>query len=156
MNHMERNNNASGIIRKEKSCGIVVFAKDGKCWKVLLIRHKAGSHWAFPKGHVEKNENEFQTAIREVREETGVKAQINTHFRTVISYSSSRKVLKDVVYFAAVLPSIQKTRAQESEIQEVKWCDISKAGSIITFPNDKQVLRDAIGYLIDHFYGFGL
>lgn len=155
MNFTENNTNSANI-RKEKSCGIVVFAKDGNCWKVLLIRHKAGSHWAFPKGHVEKDESEHQTAVREVREETGVRAQINTHFRTVISYSSSRKVLKDVVYFAAVLPSVQKTHAQESEIREVMWCDISKAGSIITFPNDKQVLSDAISYLIDNFYGFGL
>ena len=37
----------------------------------LLARHNGG-HWSFPKGHVEKNETEKETALREIREETGL------------------------------------------------------------------------------------
>lgn len=54
-------------MKYEKSCGAIVI-EDGK---VLLVKHNAG-HWDFPKGHVEEGETEFETAIREVKEETNI------------------------------------------------------------------------------------
>ena len=51
----------------EICCGSVVFNDN----KVLIIKHKYG-HISFPKGHVEDNESEIDTAIREVKEETGI------------------------------------------------------------------------------------
>ncbi|HBB03954.1 TPA: hypothetical protein DCZ39_03570 [Patescibacteria group bacterium] len=36
----------------------------------LIIQQKQGSHWFFPKGHIEDNESEEQTALREIYEET--------------------------------------------------------------------------------------
>ena len=50
---------------REKSF-VCIITKDNK---VLLIKQTKG-HWGFPKGHVEKNETEIETAIREVKEET--------------------------------------------------------------------------------------
>ena len=58
-------------MKKEKSCGAVVYRETGEQIEILLIRHKNGGHWAFPKGHVEKKETEEDTALREIREETG-------------------------------------------------------------------------------------
>ena len=52
---------------REKSCGCIIINKN----KVLLIKQTKG-HWGFPKGHVEKDETEIETAIREVKEETGL------------------------------------------------------------------------------------
>ena len=58
-------------MKKEKSCGAIVYReKDGV--EILLIKHKNGGHWAFPKGHVENKETEEETALREIREETGL------------------------------------------------------------------------------------
>ena len=56
---------------KEKSCGTICFDGD----KVLMVKHNAG-HCAFPKGHVEEGETEFETAIRETKEETGIDVEI--------------------------------------------------------------------------------
>ena len=53
-------------MQKEKSCGAIIYNKNKE---VLIVKHNAG-HWDFPKGHVEENETEIQTAIREVKEET--------------------------------------------------------------------------------------
>ena len=58
-------------MKKEKSCGIIVFDND----KVLVVKHLDG-HYGFPKGHVENNETEEETAIREVKEETNCDAKI--------------------------------------------------------------------------------
>ena len=46
--------------------------KNGEQYDLVLLRHRFGGHWSFPKGHVEAGETERQTALREVKEETGL------------------------------------------------------------------------------------
>jgi len=64
-------------MKKEKSCGAVVYREQDKKRFYLILRHKRkgtkGGHWDLPKGHVEENESEHQTALREVKEETNLK-----------------------------------------------------------------------------------
>ena len=60
------------MIKREKSCGVLVLRQQEEELYVVLLRHRFGGHWSFPKGHVEAGESERQTALREVREETGV------------------------------------------------------------------------------------
>ena len=73
----------------EKSCGIVLFNSD----EFLLIQHPTKSngdegHWDFPKGHVEGNETELETAKRELIEETGiVNFRLFDGFRHRIEYN---------------------------------------------------------------------
>ena len=57
---------------KEKSCGCIIIENK----KVLLVQQKKG-RWGFPKGHVENNETEKETALREVKEETNNKIKKN-------------------------------------------------------------------------------
>ena len=57
---------------REKSCGALVYRKKQDKVELLLIKHRNGGHWSFPKGHVESGENEYQTALREIKEETGL------------------------------------------------------------------------------------
>jgi 8-oxo-dGTP diphosphatase len=59
-------------IRREFSAGGVVI-KDKR--EVLLIKNPSNI-WTFPKGHIEKGETREQAAVREVKEETNVDAQI--------------------------------------------------------------------------------
>ena len=54
-------------MKNEKSCGCIIIDNG----KVLLVKQTAG-HWGFPKGHVETNETEIETAIRETKEETNL------------------------------------------------------------------------------------
>ena len=55
----------------EKSCGAIVLDEN----KVLVVTHQAG-HTDFPKGHMEGNEIEEETAIREVKEETNIDIEL--------------------------------------------------------------------------------
>lgn len=52
------------------SSGVVVVRKEGEHYKYLLLR--AYKNWDFPKGEVEESEDPLETAIREVKEETGI------------------------------------------------------------------------------------
>ena len=56
----------------EKSCGAIVYRKYHGNLEILLIKHVNSGHWSFPKGHVEAGETEVETALREIKEETGI------------------------------------------------------------------------------------
>lgn len=132
-------------MKKEKSCGAVVYRGKKGNREILLIRHKNGGHWAFPKGHVEKDETEEETALREIREETGLKVKLKTDFRQCVTYSPKSKVMKDVVYFAAKAKS-DDAKAQPEEIMEIRWESPKTALETVTYENDKAVLRAFLEY----------
>lgn len=134
-------------MKQEKSCGAVVYReKDSGKVKVLLIRHKNGGHWAFPKGHVEKGETEEETALREIREETGLKVKLDTGFRHTVTYSPKPEVMKDVVYFAARSEE-KRVKAQEEEVTDIHWFKPQEALDIVTYDNDRRILEAFFEYL---------
>lgn len=133
-------------MRFEKSCGAILLRKDTDCDRVMIIRHKNGGHWSFPKGHVEKGETETETAIREIKEETGYDAIIDTGFRETVTFSPYEGTMKDVVYFAGEIASGSET-AQEAEVLDIKFCCFEEAMEYITYDNDKELLRKFIAYV---------
>ena len=88
-------------MKKEKSCGAVVYRQGETGVEVLIIKHKNGGHWAFPKGHVEKKETEPETALREIKEETGLKVELDTGFREMVTYSPKPNVMKDCLLYTS-------------------------------------------------------
>ena len=129
-------------MRREKSCGALVFRKTGDHYDLVLLRHRFGGHWSFPKGHVEAGENEFQTALREVWEETGLKIHLLDGFRETVEYSPKPGVRKQVVYFLGEAENDQLI-PQEEEISELRWAPLDRAGEMVTFANDKRLIRMA-------------
>ena len=127
-------------MKKEKSCGILVFDDD----KVLLVFHNLG-HYGFPKGHVEKGETEEETAVREVKEETNCDAKIIPGFREVITYSPKPNVMKDVVFFIGE-PLTKDLKPQEEETSDVFFIKASDALKMITHKDERDLLEKAIEY----------
>ena len=129
-------------MRQEKSCGALCFLEDGTGRRVLLVKHRVGGHWAFPKGHVESGESEEQTARREVREETGVEIEILPGYRETNHYSPCRGVMKEVVYFRARALG-GETRPQPEEIRIAKFVSIPEAMALLTYDADRRLLEKA-------------
>ena len=102
-------------MKQEKSCGCIVLDKR----TVLLIKHNSG-HWDFPKGHVEGEESEVETAIREVKEETGLDVHVQKKHRYATRYMPKSDVEKEVVFFLA-----KKKKGielpQMEEVEKVEW-----------------------------------
>ena len=73
--------------QKSVSAGIIIFRKTPEGIKFLLLYHGKG-YWNFPKGRLEAGERSWQTAFREVREETGLK---NTDLKLVQDFKSFEK-----------------------------------------------------------------
>ena len=139
----------------EKSCGAVVIHNErdeaGSLQRyVLMIKHTAGGHYSFPKGHVEVGETETMTAEREVLEETSVKIHINEKFRQPVYYRPRPGVKKEVVYFLAFTRQTEIC-PRPGEVAEVDWIPIDKAKDLLTHGNDKHVLELAMKYVEDKY-----
>ena len=107
------------MMKREKSCGVLVLRQQVDELYVVLLRHRFGGHWSFPKGHVEAGESERQTALREVREETGLTGiKLMDGFRESVEYSPKPGVKKQVVYFLGTTEQ-EKLIRQEEEISEI-------------------------------------
>ena len=130
---------------REKSVGAVVYvpAEGGRKY---LVEHMAGGHFSLCKGHVEAGETEVETARREIREETGLTVDIDTGFRAEIEYSPYEGCRKTVIFFAAQAGGTETT-AQPEEVREILWLGLEEALSILTYEDDKNVLRKAEKYL---------
>ena len=133
-------------LRKEKSCGALVYRiKNGEL-ELLLLKHRFGGHWSFPKGHVEEGETEVETALREVHEETGLTIQLEDGFRQSVEYYPRPNIRKQVVYFHGYADD-DRTRRQEEEISEIRWVPLKSAHREVTFRNDKNLINHAKKFL---------
>lgn len=133
---------------QEKSCGMIVFKKEKEKLEVLLVHHNIG-HWGLPKGHVEENETEIETAIREIEEETGIKAKVIGDFREVITYKPKENSIKDVVYFIGKSEN-NKVIPQLEEVSEADFIEINKALELIDHDNEKNLIESAVKYYQDN------
>ncbi len=134
-------------MEQEKSCGAVIYRKKLDKIEYLLICSKKGHHWSYPKGHVENNETETETALREIYEETNLKPNLDLNFRMIVTYSPKIGIIKDVVYFIGEV-SNQKVKVQEEEVLNYKWLPYHEAFKMVTHDNEKNILVEANKYLL--------
>ncbi len=133
----------------ERSCGAVVFNKKDGLIRFLLIKNKRSSRWGFPKGHMEKGEDEETTAKREVREETGLKIRIIPGFEKHSSYRIGGRIEKSVVLFLAS-SNDDRTVIQPEEIEDCIWLDYEQAYVNLNYENDRMILKNANRFIIEH------
>lgn len=121
----------------ERCCGCIIINNNDK---VLLVLQRKSKCWSFPKGHVENNETEIETALREVKEETGIDVNIEASKRYELTYKINNSTNKNVVYFIA-RPLNANVKIQEKEILDYKWCDINKVVETLTYENTKDLFK---------------
>jgi 8-oxo-dGTP pyrophosphatase MutT (NUDIX family) len=132
-------------MKREKSCGAVVYRRDAGRVLFLLIRHRKGGFWSFPKGHVEEGEDEEATALREVREETGLAVTLLPGFRERITYPPKPGVSKDVLFFLA--ENGGGAAIANKEVSGFAWLTYEAARSCLTYKDSKKVLEKAHAFL---------
>ena len=130
-----------------KSCGFIAFKQiNGE--KVYLLIQSRNGDVGFPKGHMEIGENELQTAIRELKEETGIAVKVIEGFRRQIEYElrSIPDAIKQSVYFLGECIS-DKIACQESEVAEARFVPYKDAVKLLTFAETKRILKDADAFI---------
>lgn len=126
------------------SCGIIPLKKSGGEWKVFLIQHRNYEiYWTCPKGRVEPGETPEVTAVRELKEETGLdvrrflqKEPLLEEFYWVYQ---GEKQLKRVLYFIAEVEG--QVDIQDPEIAHGEWVPLSQAAKRIVHPEGKETLK---------------
>lgn len=132
-------------MKREKSCGAVIFRKNNRSRDYLILTSTLG-HTTLCKGHVEGKETERETAIREIREETGLTVDFVDGFREVITYSPKPGVTKDVVFFLARL-SVGEPVCQPEEVAAIRFQSLDEALAALTHDSDRDTLRKAHVFL---------
>lgn len=125
----------------EKTCGAVLYTEQNGERKYLLIKNESG-HIGFPKGHIELNETEEETAFREVFEETGFTVTLDKNFRMQYQYVTLENTQKSCVYFLAYY-DFAPAKIQESEISQSWLVPYAEAMMILNFVQDKEILAAA-------------
>ena len=114
-----------------------------KTIKYYLSNKKKGN-WGFPKGRVEKNESECETAIREVKEETNIDVIIEDKNKKYIdTYYSKKDEFKEVVLFLGKRIG-GEIKPQENEIKNVEWVDLLEAINRITMKSTKELYQKVL------------
>ncbi len=139
----------------DQSFGIIPFSRrQGKIF-LLLVQHRVGEHWAFPKGHREEGETALEAAMREFEEETGISDyRVVSHQESFEErytfFSEKRKDFLDktVRYFLAEVFS-EKVLPQEEEILDFRWALPEEALNLLTFPEAKRICQQALKILMN-------
>lgn len=131
----------------EVSCGAVVFTRKNNEILYVIVKSNEG-YYGFPKGHVKENETEEQTALREIREETGLEVRIIPGFKTVDEHPLPKKagVIKRVIYFAAEYDG-QNINYQKEELLGAYLMTYEEAMGVFQFKSSKRVLSEADDFI---------
>ncbi len=123
------------------SAGAVLYTVVGGERRYVLVREKNGSY-GLPKGHVEPGETLAETALREVREETGVRAMLHTFTPVMVDeYPIAGGDLKRVSWFVAHYRD-QTPDADKSQVLGVLVLPIEAALKTLTYGSTKEILRE--------------
>lgn len=133
----------------EVSAGGVVFKKENDKIQFILVSPKEG-RWCLPKGLIDKGEKEEETALREVREETGLNCKIIQKIDTIEYwyYAKERGTrLHKFVHFFLMEFLEGSLQNHDWEIIEVKWFEAEDAIAMASFKSEKEILKKALQIL---------
>lgn len=134
-------------VRHAESFGGVVVRPTTEGHEVILIRThnlKGEDVWTLPKGTADEDESAEETALREVLEETGIRAEIIGPLEDItywfVSASERARFRKTVHYF--LMRAIDgDTSLHDDEVEEVRFVPVAEAPRKVTYPSDKKVLK---------------
>ena len=128
---------------EHSSGGAVITLRDGAP-HVALIATRNRTRWGLPKGAVAEGETSEQAAIREVREETGLNAEIVKLLDTIEYFFRAGDTLirKRVDFYLMRYVSGDLT-PQLSEVDDVEWVELSEAIERASFESERRLLEAA-------------
>ena len=137
--------------RQVSSGGVIIRHQQGQCQVCLIARRMEDALvWGLPKGHVEPGEHLLATALREVREETGL---VGVLVRPLGSITYRFTVPEERVrYFKRVHFFLLRYRKgnpahHDDEVEQARWLPLDDALRQLSYPNERKILRKAQQYL---------
>ena len=128
------------------SAGGIVFKHLNSTLRICLIARCSQDRiiWCLPKGHIEPDETLEETALREVKEETGLLGSILSPLG-YITYQffdlSQKKHIFKKVHFFLIRYQSGKTTDHDDEVEFARWFPIEEALSIIEYKGERDILK---------------
>ena len=136
--------------REFSAGGLVVRRMRGRPY-IAAVRVKEGTVLALPKGHIEPGESGAETAVREVREETGLESRLVEKLDD-IRYWYTRdgaRVLKVVSFFLLAYRSGSVRDYQREEVDGAEWIPLEDAPDRLAYRGEKEMARAALSKVAD-------
>lgn len=140
-----------GIRRYRAAGGVVVddaiLATDGPL--MLLLDRPSRGEVRLPKGHIDPGEDPLETALREVREETGyadlvVLDDLGSQ-RVEFDYQGDHVIRDEHYYLMRLASPARSPRPPEDEAQfQVRWVPLYQAPQELTYPAEQEMARRAV------------
>ena len=150
-------NNMTVVSTAVTSCGGVVIYRN----RVLLLYKNQGGRyvgWVLPKGNIEASETTEETAIREVREEGGVTANISDYLgKTQYSFRSTKTeentlLYKTVHWYLMSTDSFYCKPQAEEFFADAGFYKRHEAEYLLKFHDEKQIMRKAFAEYDKKYY----
>ena len=132
---------------------MTIFAAGAVLWRevegkllVAVIHRARYDDWSFPKGKQDPGENLPQTAVREIREETGLKIRLGVRLK-VVHYTVGDNIPKEVHYWAARVTdsALANSKFEPSEeVASVEWKTPEEVRGLLTYDFDREVMDRAL------------
>jgi 8-oxo-dGTP pyrophosphatase MutT (NUDIX family) len=130
---------------EQVSAGGVVYRKLENGVEFALIKVGPIVRWQLPKGIVYEGETPEQAAIREVREETGLKAKIESPLETIEYWYVSKDKIRyhKFVHFFLMKYVSGKTDDHDHEVEEARWIPAVEAVRALSFKSERDLAEKA-------------
>lgn len=132
--------------QKVAAGGVVIETDSAGTSRVLLVHRPAYDDWSFPKGKAEPGETIEQTALREVKEETGLACRIIRELgSTRYEYRSRRGALRPkVVHYFLMTQVDGALTTGGDEVDLAGWFDVEEAERRLTYDIDRGLLSRVV------------
>ena len=137
-------------VKRAESYGGVVVRREGDVVQLAMIRTrnlKGEQVWTLPKGMREQDEPPEETALREVREETGIVAEIVQPLEPITYWfvsTADRARYRKTVYLYLMRATAGDIADHDAEVDEVRFVAIADAVKLATYPSDRRVLEKIV------------
>lgn len=114
-------------------------------WQFVAIRpHGKSDVWALPKGHLDGRESAQEAAVREVREETGLRVTLDQELGEITYWfrADGDRIHKRVTFFLLLWASGSPI-PQSGEVEEVRWVDLADSQQVMTYPGERELVVKA-------------
>lgn len=131
-------------MKYEVSAGGIVI-----CGNAVLMLKKYNGDWVLPKGKVERKETIREAAVREVQEETMVKAEIIMylgviHYVYQAGWAKNEKVYKTVHWFLMKSKVLRCTPLRKEGFIDASFIHKDRAFEMLRYPDEKRMISKAL------------